>query len=773
MRENAHDYFLSAKARFQVSDDLEDAAELYFAARNMANHGHEVEWDDVLMKAIGKFKDRATGEEIEFDIDQILDFEEAIYESRFSTGRPATLASETGRRTGRARTDLDRKAPMTSMGKHRSHIVGDDRRRVFAEPICSDFPVVMNENGEVATGHYQHMMRRKEIPEAFRTPGGPTTTRPYEDLLRSFRDPLAHRDGSDVISEIRASRPRSSEQSGSRDEMAMQGWFIETSRYPKVYDHLLDYYHPDSPFFVGSETHGDRRIDAHSQSIVEKYLPSRSSLAPDRAKIKTRFDTGQPIFDLEDPEDRERLNNMRDQVGIYGPDAMGQWDLEQRTRLYTSRYNQWLKEYQRRFPESSVDEDDLKKVFIDHLMLDIDGVGYSDPVTGNWDDEIVWAHLYNSDGQPMHQLPTPGIQNIRSGYLSMAHMPDYANVRDRRRAMGLEALRAGLICVGPDNADRLLHASQQARFLKSLQTSPVEVQKFILGPSFKEDMEFLTAEGYADYLHHLVDDDGNERMFDPAYQTFHDGTPAPPILMGAMARYMDGHRLVMNTAMAKFMTNSTDTPNEADQPVLYPKEANLVKECLSNMLKNAHMMKYERDRRERQQASDLDREQILPDRKPLHRKLYQASTQSKDDGDWDWDPVHEIPKMKDNNLETFHDLHMFLDMLRRRQFITNTDYVKMLLYADSEMDGSQAYSFNMGMQQRDFSNKRRHQHLRAAAPLLDSVWGVDIDDFDADELDPEHEATPFAPTHKRLTKHGGLGYHAQDPNCVLGQWAPH
>ncbi len=370
MRENAHDYFLSAKARFQNSGDVEDAAELYFAARNMANHGHDVEWDDVLMKALD-FINPATGEQetlSDISAEEAIEFQEGIHQSRFSAGRPATLASETGRSTGRARTDVDRKAPMTSMGPHRSHIVGDDRRRVFAEPICSDFP-----NG----AYYKKVLVRRTIPEEHRVPGGPTYTRTYEDAVRNFKDPLAHRDGIDAISEIRASRPRSSEQSGSRDEMAMQGWFIETSRYPKVYDHLLDYYHPDSPFFVGSETHGDRRIDAHSQSVVEKYLPSRSSLGggKDQPSIRTLFDSGEPIFDLKDPADRERLNHMRDQVGIYGPDAMGQWDLEQRTRLYTSRYNQWLKEYERRFPESNVSEDDLKKVFIDHLMLDIDGLG--------------------------------------------------------------------------------------------------------------------------------------------------------------------------------------------------------------------------------------------------------------------------------------------------------------------------------------------------------------------------------------------------------------
>ena len=50
MLENAEDYFLSSKARYQQSQDDEDAAELFFAIRNMLNHGLDVEWDDTLLK---------------------------------------------------------------------------------------------------------------------------------------------------------------------------------------------------------------------------------------------------------------------------------------------------------------------------------------------------------------------------------------------------------------------------------------------------------------------------------------------------------------------------------------------------------------------------------------------------------------------------------------------------------------------------------------------------------------------------------------------------
>lgn len=52
MLEDASEFFLSSKARYQNSGDPEDAAELYFAIRNMVHHGMDVEWDRVLLKAM-------------------------------------------------------------------------------------------------------------------------------------------------------------------------------------------------------------------------------------------------------------------------------------------------------------------------------------------------------------------------------------------------------------------------------------------------------------------------------------------------------------------------------------------------------------------------------------------------------------------------------------------------------------------------------------------------------------------------------------------------
>lgn len=52
MREGPEDFFLSSKARYQNSQDDEDAAELFFAVRNMLNHGLEVDWDETVVKAM-------------------------------------------------------------------------------------------------------------------------------------------------------------------------------------------------------------------------------------------------------------------------------------------------------------------------------------------------------------------------------------------------------------------------------------------------------------------------------------------------------------------------------------------------------------------------------------------------------------------------------------------------------------------------------------------------------------------------------------------------
>jgi len=52
VREGPKEYFLSSKARYQQTLDDEAAADLFFAIRNMANHGLDVEWDDILEKAL-------------------------------------------------------------------------------------------------------------------------------------------------------------------------------------------------------------------------------------------------------------------------------------------------------------------------------------------------------------------------------------------------------------------------------------------------------------------------------------------------------------------------------------------------------------------------------------------------------------------------------------------------------------------------------------------------------------------------------------------------
>jgi len=52
VHEGPEDFFLSSKARYQNSQDDEDAAELFFAIRNMLNHGLDVEWDETVVKAM-------------------------------------------------------------------------------------------------------------------------------------------------------------------------------------------------------------------------------------------------------------------------------------------------------------------------------------------------------------------------------------------------------------------------------------------------------------------------------------------------------------------------------------------------------------------------------------------------------------------------------------------------------------------------------------------------------------------------------------------------
>lgn len=756
MREDAHDYFLNAKSRFETSQDDDDAADLFFAVRNLAHHGHEVEWDDTLQKMDALLKAELVSVNVPGVDEGIesLSVERSLAEQvalRYPALNPVLAASVTGRGVHVPDYGRERQAPWMSFGKWRSHQTGDDTRRVYVEPVCSDFP----------GGEFDNIVN-KRVEDPNYDGQGPREIREYEQKVRGLTHPLAATKNKKALRELRASRPRPIDDPSRPDEMALQGWFIETSRHPKAYEHLLDYYHPDSPFFVKSESHGDRRIDSHAQQVVEAHLPSQTSRASDEGTVRNLVQSGEHIFDLGNRSDTERLDHMRDEIGIYSPDMMGMYEQEMRTRLYEHRYKMWLQEYEGKYPNSSLSIEDRRKVFLDHLMLEVDGVPKP----------YIWDRLYDDEGSPNYALPEPGHENSRAGYKQVAWSEGYNDKRNRRRALGLEALRSGLICVAPSLVDDLLLADQQLKYLKAIQRSPQEIKKYILGEGFSESVLAKNKSWRDLYFTELFEEDGKERHLDLLFQAHHDGMSGGPIPISSLNRYIQGHRLMMNTAMAKFFTNSTDTPHQADQPIIYPKQANLVKECLRYMLKTADWQKFgvrEHGRREGTQV-----ETDLHDRKPLHRKLHSRSSKAEQAGDmkplWDWDSVHDIPKVP---LETFHDLNKFIALCHDNKIINADDRLKMLLYADSLFDGARAYSMQQGRRERDFSSKRRAKNLKTMAPYIDSVWGVPVADRDATTLEREHEATPFAPTLKRLTEHGGLGYHAQDPNCVFGQWATH
>jgi len=768
VRENAHDYFLSAKARYQNSGDIEDAADLYFAVKNMAEHGHEVEWDSTLQKMEQELVN-VPDPEGELERDGVRYREIAVPAAvaqqairAYPALNPAAAGSETERGGHLADDTRDRKRPWMSFGKWRSHISGTDMRRANAEPACSDFP----------GGEFEKLLEKKTQAPGLGQPG--KTYSPYHTAIESLDHPLAKKENIGAIRELRASRPRPIEDMNNPDEFSLQGWFIETSRDPKVYDHLLDYYHPDSPFYVKSETHGDRRLDNHAKEITEQYLPSRTSRAADRPAVKNLIDSGQALFDLDDKEDRERLNLMRENLGIYAPGVIGQADVESRTRLYESRYQNWLKAYNHLYPQSPMPEDALRKMFLDHLMLEIDGMpSAAHPETGmqsTLGPISIWDLLYKEDGSPKYALPKPGARNRMAGYKQISSGKDYHLMRDRRNAMGFEALRAGLLMVSPAIADRLLLADQQYKWLQAFQRSPKEVKKYLLGPEFwKQAKDKVQGDLAEMFLSELIDDEtGEEKVIDFHGAMTQDGKEASTFLIPSLTRYMEGHRLVMNTAMGKFMKNSTDTPHESDQPLLHPQASNLTKECLQHMLKTADWQTFGDPNHPDREQEGLEARDTS--RQPLHRKLYAASTHHSDDGEYDWDTSYGIPHEPwGNKLETFHDLIVFLNEANRKNLISNDDLVKMLIYADHLHDGSRAYSIRQGVRERDFSSKRRSMNLKTATPLLHSVWGTPSSNRDATNLENEFEATPFAPTHKRLTKEGGLNFHAQDLHVVFAQ----
>lgn len=340
MRESPQDYFLNTKARFQVSLDVDDAAELYFACHNLVNHNLDFDWDDTLSK-----------------MEDLLKEQQVVVEPKVKYGQPKAqsipsmntdLLDEPKEPKGvpintdpfRRRSDLP-----TSTAEHRSRIPDNTPSGRFgAKPACI---------GNGPNSPYNKLLKG------------------YAAALRAGRYPLADEKNVDAVRELLADRAKAGDDPTLPDEFSLLNLFIENSRAPLLYQHLKDYYYPSSEFFVGK---GDKYLDDHSENIMQRSLPEDM-----RGKDTVRFDHP------------SKIEGYKDSIGHLNPDLIGQLPKQMRYRLYERRYSKWLRDYNERFPDSEYNEEQKRMMFVDHWALELDGMSETD----------VWNNLYGTAGKRM------------------------------------------------------------------------------------------------------------------------------------------------------------------------------------------------------------------------------------------------------------------------------------------------------------------------------------------------------------------------------------
>ena len=338
MRESPQDYFLNAKARFQLSLDEDDAAELYFACHNLVNHDLDFDWDDTLSKMEEVLKEQKVVVEpkVKFGPPKIQQIPhmatDSLKEPEEPTGPPSNI-DPFNRRSGLP----------TSTFRHRSRIPDNTPSGKFgAQQACI---------GNGPNSPYNKMLRT------------------YADDLLAGRYPLACEKNTAAVRELLADRAKGSDDPTLPDEFSLLNMFIENSRAPLLYQHLKDYYLPKSEFFVGK---GDKYFDDHAEDVLRIPEEVRG-----KGAVQARFD--HPY----------KIEAYKDSIGHLNPDLVGQLPKEMRYRLYERRYQKWLREYEQRFPNSDYNEEHKRKLFIEHWALELDGMK----------DSNVWDNLYDTTGK--------------------------------------------------------------------------------------------------------------------------------------------------------------------------------------------------------------------------------------------------------------------------------------------------------------------------------------------------------------------------------------
>jgi len=696
VRESPQDYFLNAKARFQLSLDEDDAAELYFACHNLVNHDLDFDWDDTLSK-----------------MEEILKEQEVVVEPKVKYGPPKIqtippMATESLKEPTEPTGPPSNIDPFrrgsgvpTSTFKHRSRIPDNTPSGKFgAMQACI---------GNGPNSPYNKLLKG------------------YAAALRAGRYPLADEKNTDAVRELLADRAKGSDDPTLPDEFSLLNMFIENSRAPLLYQHLKDYYLPKSEFFVGK---GDKYFDDHSEDVLrvpKQVLPFSQRSLRGKGAAQVTFD------------DPDKAEAYKDSIGHLNPDLVGQLPKEMRTRLYERRYQKWSREYDQRFPKSEYNEEQKRKLFIDHWALELDGVREAD----------VWDNLYDPTGK-----------RSLGGYLSIATREDYDTLRDVNKQHGNLAIEMGLEALPFDEAVSAAQAYYQ-------HCAEYHLRDFDLPP--ESDGERGTRklrklmpehENGFDYESKLYVDDDN-RNEDGVPQTplihfadddiFSDGVKGQGFSGVELGRFIKQMRMVNKESAANFFTGPENVSHNHVQPVIRHADAEIYKMLFRRILKESHRVRLH------------SKETFSTAESGLYQPFKARYAQR-------WNDDFDIPDLP---MESISDVQKALDVAVQEKVITPAQHRKARHFADLDYGGHSAEPFTY--------LRRRDSNHKVLSPWIDAYESIPVDDVDSSNGEKSLMARikeglkkmPLFPHHTRHTAKGGLGKESQDTIAINAQRYPH
>ena len=560
MQEDAEQYFLSTKARFQISEDAEDAAELYFAAHNLANHGHEVEWDSTLEKMQDLLKEKGAKTEA------VSESDVGVGEKGSPPPLPRGGSDDDDPSEDKSMISIEpfrhRRSGVTAEGRHKS---------VEWHAPANALEPSFGKSGRRRTKHERGW--NGDIPKVSSHIYSDSDTN-REKNVENLAEAIANRSpemfnlegvGPDkfalALLEELTSRPDNFE-GGQLDSFGAARLFIENSRVhapdinPVTYDVWRDEFSPDSPHHVYRSDKARDKMDRETieNSLSEGLLEGKS----EEAKAKIMSQASENLLHLSD-----------DSLGV-GHDMA-------RVILFHRGFKIWDNWYKETYPDSPLLQDGEENLYmrqhlcLEHKYLKMDGCPLS----------FIRGVLYDEDGDMSPHYKN----NPQTAYLELTQrkwldplggddLLTYDDCRDKSWALGDQGWLRGfdLLDFDPreDNCNEALTARELYHTMVRKNMAKHKLEEEI--PAGDKEVFWR----YADIL-------GPEDIF-PGHFTERE----------AMA-YMQRAMLSRGEALAAFWTSPTNVTHQNITSETISRDAKIYERKLSRALRDAHKISVSKD----------------------------------------------------------------------------------------------------------------------------------------------------------------------------------